>query len=1107
MDITATTINVCAITAAPKLDALRCFLHANKLDVVFLQEVAVPAFNFPGYSEVVNIGEQRRGTAILVRDQLAMSDPVLLPSGRATSVKVGHLTCVNLYAPSGSRQRTERAEFFAHDVTPVLAAAGEHIIMAGDFNCVLRDQDTTGKTPKCPELAAVIHDLRLQDAWPALRQDPGHTFFAGGMSARLDRVYASPTVSVLQADTTAVPFSADHHAVTVKIKYSEQQHSRPRSTKQAKTSWTLDSRILEDPDFTAKLAEKLEGWRAMQGKYPGLAEWWVQCVKPGVRRLASDFTREMRRELNSKLRFLQDALQDLCAVSPRSATDTRLIREIKKEIIALHAQKLRGVLDRSKLDSVMEDEPVSMHHVAAMKKRARQQNIQALETVDGEVLTAQQDIARHFRDVFQQKFQCPGPSGGQHKILEEVEKTLTAADNAVLCQDFTEAEVLAAVKKSMNHKSPGEDGITAEFYKTQFETIGQDLTAVFNDMWRRRTIPEDMMKGIIVMVPKKSSARVVKDYRPITLLDVDAKLYARVLAARLTRVADKMLHENQVRPGGRRTMAGALCDLRDVISALGTHDTPGCILSVDFSGAFDNVNHEFLFQTLKCLGLDSHFVSVLQAMYAGATSRLRINGELTDPFCIGRSVRQGCPLSALLFAVVLCPLLLRLQRHLLGLQLARSCLKVSAYADDAFAVLRSNSEVTSLNLAFQEFAAASGLAVNPQKCAVLAVGSWDCTQDIGFPYVANMRVLGVEFSANIKTTIKLNWPRVLQAVKGVFISSTARNLGLSLRAEFVRTFALAKLWHVAQVLPLPANIATDIMKAVGMFVFKGHLFKVKVQQCCQPRSKGGLGIPVILLKCNALFAGRWESLLFVDPDSFSAEWLQLLLRRFGTGNPPNSGAVWAAASHFASFLTIRAYCAPPRRTAKPKAMIRELYRVQDEAAVKEPHRVEAMHPAVNWPRVWANLSSSALPVDVQEAWYVAVHDLVATNYRLFQLQDRKRRHPTGLCARCTAPDTLLHRLAECCAAPLWRWLRGPLRRLTGEPPRPSWLLRPDFSAPSEARQAAAVWLLGQSVAYLLGATAPTLGSALSVLRAEKDRVLARPGRWPTALVDGLNLPL
>ena len=964
MELNIVTLNVCAASSRVKLAALEEFLLKNKVDVAMLQEVAVSAFAFKQYAELMNPGTQRRGTAILVHSRHEMTSPVRLSCGRGCAVKVGGISFSNVYAPAGSRLRAARAEFFATDVTPLMAAAGELHVWAGDFNCVERDSDSTGQAAKCPPLSRIVRQLHFTDAWTSLRSEPGHTYVTGRMSSRLDRVYVSQRAAglVQQVETVPVSFS-DHHAVLCALAGPGQQHSAARDSRPP-AAWKLDASILKDEAFQDAFKGEWAQWCARQESFESLTEWWLRLVKPGIRRVASAYTREKRRTQASKMSFLEDALKDIYAQQHRSVEDMATVKDIKAAILELHEERLQGVAARAKADTLATDERVSMFHVVQAARRAKQQDVTSLTTVDGEVLSSQDDIAGHFRDVYKAKF-SKQPSR-ECESLRGVTATMTEQDNERLAGAITMEEVEAAVKRSPKRKSPGEDGIPSDFFHAMFPVIGEQLTRVLNEMWEQQSVPEEMMRGIIVLVPKTSQARVVKDYRPLTLLNADYKVYARVLATRLTSVSDKLLHPNQVRPGGKRTMAGALCDLRDVISALGTLKTPGCVVSVDFSGAFDCVNHDFLFQTLLRRGMDAHMVNVLRVMYSRASSRLRVNGLLTAAFLVQRSVRQGCPLSALLFAVVLAPLLFRLDRLLEGVPLALSCLRVSAYADDAFAVLRHQREAAVVRGVLDDFGAGSGLAVNPQKSAALPVGRWDTSEDIGYPYVTEVKVLGVVFTAAIKSTIKVNWTKVLQAVRGVLAANSCRAFSLVQRVDFVGTFALSKMWHVAQVLPVTRAASSDVSRSVCAFVWRGSMFRLCRDSSSNAQLDGGLGLPRVEERCMALFVGRWASLLLVDGDCFSSEWLQALGTARPVGNPPNLRAVWAAAYHYRELMRVRAYCGPTALAADPKANIKAVYRGLLEARTTVTPRVARLNPAVKWEQVWRNVWSPALPPAVQE---------------------------------------------------------------------------------------------------------------------------------------------
>ena len=146
--------------------------------------------------------------------------------------------------------------------------------------------------------------------------------------------------------------------------------------------------------------------------------------------------------------------------------------------------------------------------------------------------------------------------------------------------------------------------------------------------------------------------------------------------------------------------------------------------------------------------------------------------------------------------------------------LAASRLRVSAYADDAFAVLRHLREAAVVRGVLDDCGAGSGLAVNPQKSSALPVGRWDTSEAIGYPYVTEVNVLGVVFSATTKAIIKVKWTKVLQAVRGVLAANSCRALSLGQRVEYVVTFALCKLWHVALVLPVTRAASSDVTRAV-----------------------------------------------------------------------------------------------------------------------------------------------------------------------------------------------------------------------------------------------------------------------------------------------------
>jgi exonuclease III len=111
------SLNINGITSTTRHAMLEAYVRLHDLDVVPLQEVTRPlTIGLHGYNIQYNIGTTRRGTTIITRDTITVTNPVRIPSGCAVAVSLGALTIINVYAPSGSAKRQEREAFFNNDL-------------------------------------------------------------------------------------------------------------------------------------------------------------------------------------------------------------------------------------------------------------------------------------------------------------------------------------------------------------------------------------------------------------------------------------------------------------------------------------------------------------------------------------------------------------------------------------------------------------------------------------------------------------------------------------------------------------------------------------------------------------------------------------------------------------------------------------------------------------------------------------------------------------------------------------------------------------------------------------------------------------------------------
>jgi exonuclease III len=120
-------------------------LWIQDIDIALLQEVTCQPLDVTSrYTQYINVGTEKKGTAILAKDVIMLTDIRCLPSGRGITARYNGISLINLYAPSGSEKKQERESFYNTEVPYLLPGHNTEIILAGDLNCVLSTSDATG---------------------------------------------------------------------------------------------------------------------------------------------------------------------------------------------------------------------------------------------------------------------------------------------------------------------------------------------------------------------------------------------------------------------------------------------------------------------------------------------------------------------------------------------------------------------------------------------------------------------------------------------------------------------------------------------------------------------------------------------------------------------------------------------------------------------------------------------------------------------------------------------------------------------------------------------------------------------------------------------------
>ena len=236
---------------------------------------------------------------------------------------------------------------------------------------------------------------------------------------------------------------------------------------------------------------------------------------------------------------------------------------------------------------------------------------------------------------------------------------------------------------------------------------------------------ELLNSAYITLIPKKADAREAKDYRPISLVHSFAKLVTKILANRLAPQLNTLVATNQSAFIRGRCIHDNYMLVQQTIKVLHQRKILSLFLKLDISKAFDSVDWAFLLEILTHLGFGPTWVSIISNLLRSASTQIILNGIPGESIFHQRGLRQGDPLSPMLFILVmdvLNSLFIKAESEGLLLPLLSTGQRLSLYADDVALFIRSNEQDLQLTKnILAVFGEASGLQTNLQKSCVIPI--------------------------------------------------------------------------------------------------------------------------------------------------------------------------------------------------------------------------------------------------------------------------------------------------------------------------------------------------------------------------------------------------
>ena len=789
-----------------------------------------------------------RGVAVLYHPSLTVLSSSADSQGRLQIIHFSFhsisFQLINLYGPN---QKKPGLEFF-QSILPLVDLSLPTLI-CGDFNTVVDPTiDRNGCNPTSPwaynwpqSLATLTTDMDLVDIWrtrhPTQRS---YTWSrAGGqVASRLDMIWISSSLVQGVRDISILPyFRSDHSYVFLSF-------SLPDASERGKGYWKFNNSLTKNETYVKVIKSFWSEWKREQTHYPSLPVWW-DVGKQLIKQITVDFAstlstsqRDNHKSLTNQLHLLtlrQHAGEDVIAE----------IKVIEDQLYDHHMQKAAGARIRAREQWAEEGETSSKYFFQREQSHAIRSLMNGIYDVHGRTVRSLSGMLHVWMLFYSTLFTAAYLDAAEqtfffNKIIHKLSST-----EADLCEgEVTLEECTAALSSFSSNKSPGVDGLTYEFYRTFWEDMGPDLVSVLNAACTAGQLSLSQRTGIITLIYKKGDKLNPKNWRPITLLCSDYKILSKALTGRLAKVIASVISPCQTCGVPGRFSGEVIRIIQDSIDYANSANLCGAVLSLDQEKAFDRVDWPFLQKVLEHMNFGPSFRAWVRILYTTIYSRTLINGTLGGPFAISRGVRQGCPLSPLLYVVAAEPLSRAIQdsQEIQGFPLpSGEHLKILQYADDTTCFATNDSSLLSLIQLFDRYATATGAKLNLDKSEGLLFGPWKHRTDLPVQLKWTMESLTI-LGCRIGNSTSPDWDKLLKKFKNKLTSWSSRSLSLQGRTLLANSMGLSIFWYQSTIFDIPKTIMHAVNKLLFPFIWNKPKEPIARSSAVAPRFRGGLGI-------------------------------------------------------------------------------------------------------------------------------------------------------------------------------------------------------------------------------------------------------------------------
>lgn len=853
-------------------------MHKRQVSILLLQETHFHSDSTPSCSNryfnrwihSTNPTQKSKGVSIAFHKTLPIEllDQVTDPQGRYVFVKIllwgTKFTIANVYLPN-THQVPSALQYLK-----ILAGFTEgKLILGGDFNTPLDpllDSSTSRSSisfPKIRALKRTIYNMHLIDVWRILYPDSrNYTHFSNihQSYSRIDYFLVEHGCLDWSPNCEIDPMVwSDHSPIFLTLTIP--------STPIKEWTWRLNDSLLTEPGFETQIAETISNFFTDHTSDDTSPPMKWEALKAVLRGRFIQMGARMKKERSTAIVTAVHKLRTLETTHKRSPT-VELLTEVSsartqlRELyeasartfankLAFHQYKFRDKCGRSLARTLHTKQPNSF--------------IPHIRDSSGKTVSSPSEMGQVFRDFYQSLYNIPAASSTDPPLTTAETQALYIEQTALPTLDgetiedleapISEDEVARAITSTPSGKSPGPDGFTPKFYKQFATLLTPFLTKVFNSISERSVFPPQTLEAHITLIPKPDKdLNVCANYRPISLIGVDLKVYAKILANRLQPLLPRLIHLDQVGfVSGREARDNTLKTLL-IADYARAHNIPLCLLTVDAEKAFDRVDWQFLRLSLQQLGLGQNMISRIMSLYTSPSARIRLNGSLSPKFTIHNGTRQGCPLSPILYVIVMEHLAIALRNNpaIHGVRVGPLHTKIALFADDLLIfVTQPQISLPSIMQEFQRYGEVSNFKVNLNKSEILNISLPTAVLQqltTSFPFKTSstsIRYLGIHIPTVSSQLFSSNFTPLLTRTQADLTTYASKQLSWLGRVNVLKMDVLPRFLYLFQTIPIyiPTSFFKRLRQIFSKFIWQGRRPRIKHDTMILPKVRGGAGVP------------------------------------------------------------------------------------------------------------------------------------------------------------------------------------------------------------------------------------------------------------------------